>query len=295
MSERRSRIRLRRWRPRGLAWSAVLLVGLAAVLLLARPIADRLQLANPDLSRVSELRGVLGRLPDRALVVVGMDADLGTYPEIRPAVRALLADLVAIDARLAMVSFTPEGRAIAAAEAARLTAAGVPAEQLVDYGFVAGAEAGLVLAVTDLPSPPDPANAVGRSVLAAGDGIAAFDLAVLVGGTDFGPRSWVEQVGPRLPSLPMVAVVPTFSEPELAPYRRSGQLDALLATVRDDAAYAGNVAQRTGAGAEEATTSGQDPAAMLVGMLVALAVLGRAFAVGGRPEPEQTEAEEEAS
>lgn len=295
MNERRSRIRLRRWRPRGMAWSAVLVALLLGVLLLGGPLSERLRLANPDFSRVSEVRGVLGRLPDRPLVLVGMDGDLGTYPEIRPAVRALLSDLSARDARFAMVSFTPEGRAIAAAEVDRLEADGLPAERMVDYGFVAGAEAGMVLAVTDLPSPPDPTNPVGRSVLAAGDGIAAFDLAIIVGGTDFGPRSWVEQVATRLPALPLVAVVPTFSQPELAPYLRTGQLDGLLATVRDDAAYAEDVAKRIGSQEDAGPAStGQDPAAMLIGMLVALAVLGRAFLVGGRPEAEPADLDVEA-
>ncbi len=278
MNERRGRVRLRRWRPRGLGWAVVLLATLALAVWVGGPISDRLQLPNPDRSRVSELRAVLGKLPARPLVLIGMDADLGTYPEIRPALRALLADLLAQDARVAMVSFSPEGRAIAAAEMERLRGDGGPADQLVDYGFVAGAEAGLVLAVTDLPPAPRPENQVGQAVLAAGDGIAAFDMAVLVGGIDFGPRSWVEQVATRLPSLPLVALAPTFSQPELAPYLRTGQIDALLATVRDDAAYVADVARRSDASLDD----GPSPAAMLVGMLVALALLGRALYAPGR-------------
>jgi hypothetical protein len=292
MNERRGRVRLRPWRPRGLGWAAVLLAALALAVLLGGPISDRLQLANPDRSRVSELRAVLGTLPQRPLVLIGMDADLGTYPEIRPALRALLSDLLAQGARIATVSFSPEGRAIAAAEIERLRAGGAPADRLVDFGFVAGAEAGLVLSVTDLPSAPRPENQVGQAVLAAGDGIAAFDMAVLVGGIDFGPRSWVEQVATRLPSLPLVAVAPTFSQPELAPYLRTGQIDALLATVRDEAAYVADVARRRDAPLDD----GQSPAAMLLGMLVAVAVVGRAlYADGRRSEPMvEPEAEETA-
>jgi len=291
MIETRSRIRLRRWRPRGLAWSIVLLAALAVGVLVGGSVSNQLRLENPDRSRVSELRAVLGRLPDRPLVLVGMDGDLGTYPEIRPALRAVLADLLAHDARIAMVSFTPEGRALAAAEVARLAGDGVAADRLLDYGYVAGAEAGLVLAVTDLPSPPRPDNPVGRAVLADGDGIAAFDIAVVVGGIDFGPRGWVEQVATRLPSLPLIAVAPTFAQPELAPYLRTGQIDALLATVRDDAAYAQDVALREGT----SDRTGQSPAAMLVGMLVALGVIGRAYVYGGPPEADAAIDEEDAA
>ena len=66
------------------------------------------------------MRAAFEALPEDALVVVGMDADLGTYPEIRPAVRAAFDDLLARGASLAFVSVTVEGRAIAAAELARL-------------------------------------------------------------------------------------------------------------------------------------------------------------------------------
>ena len=83
---------------------------------------------------------------------------------------------------------------------------------------------------------------------------------------DLGPRSWVEQVGTRVPGLPLVAVAPTSLRPELEPYVASGQLDGLLGTLRDDAAYAASV---------ELGGVHRPPAslAILVGMLAALAVL----------------------
>jgi hypothetical protein len=66
----------------------------------------------------------------------------------------------------------------------------------------------------------------------------------------------------------MVAVAPTLLQPELAPYLRTGQLAGLLATVRDGAAFT------------QAVTDSRDDGppsslAMLLGMLVAIAVLGR--------------------
>ena len=78
----------------------------------------------------------------------------------------------------------------------------------------------------------------------------------------------------------MVGIAPTFAQPELAPYLRTGQLVALLATVRDDAAFVEAVAD----GGDQPTGSDALPsaAAMLLGMLVALVVLGRAL-VGALP------------
>ena len=268
-------------RPRGMAlwWPALLLALSIAVLIGSAASGGTLQLANPDQSRVTEVRAAFDALPADALVLVAMDADLGTYPEIRPAVRAALDDLLARGVSVAFVSVSVEGRAVSAAELARLHSTGVDPDALLDLGFVSGVEAGMVRLVSDA-LPPGASGAMADAVTERGGGLAAFDMALLVGGGDVGPRTWVEQVGTRLPQLPMVGVAPTFAEPELAPYLRTGQLVALLATVRDDAAYVDSV---TGTDSEPAPADDlPSAAAMLLGMLVALAVLGRAL-VGALP------------
>lgn len=270
-----------RQRPRGMAlwWPALLLALSIAVLIGSAAATGTLQLANPDQSSVSEVRAAFEALPEDALVLVGMDADLGTYPEIRPAARAAFDDLLARGASLSFVSVSVEGRAVAAAELARLRSAGADADALLDLGFTSGVEAALVRLVSDA-LPAGASGAVADTVTERGGGLAAFDMALLIGGGDVGPRTWVEQVGTRLPQLPMVGIAPTFAQPELVPYLRTGQLEALLATVRDDAAFVESVAATNG----EPATAGGSPsaAAMLLGMLVALAVLGRAL-IGALP------------
>jgi hypothetical protein len=256
-------------------WWPVLLLALSiAVLIGSGAAGGPLQLANPDKSRVTEVRAAFEALPQDALVLVAMDADLGTYPEIRPATRAALDDLLARGASLGFVSVSIEGRAIAAAELARLRSAGADPDTLLDLGFISGVEAGMVRLVDDA-LPPASSGAMAQTVMDRGGGLAAFDMALLVGGGDVGPRTWVEQVGTRLPQLPMVGVAPTFAQPELVPYLRTGQLVALLATVRDDAAYVESVAGTDGGPAR--ADGSPSAAAMLLGMLVALVVLGRAL------------------
>jgi hypothetical protein len=105
-----------------------------------------------------------------------------------------------------------------------------------------------------------------------GGGIGAFDMVLIVSGSDISARSWVEQVGPRLPDLAMITIAPTFLDPELEPYLRSGQLDGLLATLREGTAYANAV---TSASAAD-RGPGIAPLPMLVGMLAALAALAEA-------------------
>lgn len=247
----------------------LLLLALAAASLISDSTGG-LRLASPDRSRVDQLRLAIGNLPDDALVLIACDADLGTYPEIRAATRVAIDDLAAHQARLAIVSFTPEGRAIAAAERDRIARAG-RIEPPADLGFVAGAEAGLVRSIAAVV-PVEAEGAVADAIRQRGGGIGAFDMVLIVSGSDISARSWVEQVGSRLPDLPLVSIAPTFLDPELEPYLRSGQLAALLGTLREGIAYSEAVA------AGSATSPGPTPGPlpMLVGMLAAIAALAEA-------------------
>lgn len=267
--EREALVRLRRSGP-----ALGLLLVLAIAVLVPAPSDDlTLRMAASDRSRADGLRAAVAAVPIDGLVLVAFDADLGTYAEIRGTTRAALADLSAHGLQVAFVSFTPEGRAIAAAELARLgriTTAAAPA----DLGFIAGAEAGLVRAIASIV-PVDANGTIADAVRTAGGGLAAFDMVLIVSGSDLSARSWVEQVGSRLPELPMVAIAPTFLDPELAPYLRSGQLTGLVATLREGVAYAEDVSSRPGDDRGPMAT----PLPMLLGMLIALAVLAEA---GGR-------------
>ena len=269
MTEGRRRQTLPGW-----IWPILLAGVLAIAVLVDGAVAPgRLDVANPDAAAADALADALAALPDGALVLVGMDPDLGTYPEVRPAVRAALDALRARGAAIAIVSFTTEGRAVAAAEVARLRSLGAPDDRLLDLGYVAGAEAGMVLSVTELA--PAEGGEVPATFAAARGGIAAFDMALIVGGVDIGPRTWVEQVGTRVPELPLAAIVPTVRHPEVAPYLRSGQLVALVGTARDGAAYAARGAH---AGGLPSATG------MLVGLVVALAVMLHAAWARQHPE-----------
>jgi hypothetical protein len=146
-----------------------------------------------------------------------------------------------------------------------------------------------------------PAGASGPmsdAIASGGGGLGAFQMVLLAGGVDVGPRSWVEQVGTRLPALPMVAVAPTFMQPELAPYLRTGQLRGLLATVRDGAAFTQAVEGDTIIQLGEGERGDAPPSALaiLLGMLVAVAVLGRQLAgslpgLGAEPAAESVDEE----
>jgi hypothetical protein len=249
-----------------------LLVAALAIALVA-PATDALELGSVDAAPVERWNAALDALPAEAIVLVAHDPDLGTYAEVRPTVRAALADLMARDARLAFVSLTPEGRALLIGELARLERAVVNPARTLDLGFVPGAEAALV-SLAGGPTVPDAAQgAVARSL--ATEGAGAIDALLVVGGNDLGPRSWIEQFTPRVGDLPVLAITPTVLLPEIQPYLDSGQLDAALTTPREGAAYRAAVEL----GPLERLRESVEPSALgvLVGLLVAIVVLGQGW------------------
>lgn len=256
-----------------LAPAALLLVLGVAVLLPGQ--AGSTPAATGD-DGAGALRAVLDDLPEDAAVLIGFDPDVGTYPEIRPTVRELIADLLARGATIAFVSLTPDGRALALAELERMDRLEANPRQVVDLGFVPGAEAALVALVRELTG--DTSDPISVEVPAVAD-LPTLDLGVVVGGIDIGPRSWVEQVAPRTEDLPLVAVAPTVLLPELLPYRESGQLAALLGTPMAGAAYRADAEL----GPLERLTETDTPPtglALLIGAAVAAVVL--ALVVGQR-------------
>ena len=265
----------------------VLVLLLAA--LTALPALPGLRLASADADAAEIIAATFDALADDAPVLVGFDPDIGTYPEIRATTRAVLADLLSRDATLLFVSLTPEGRALALAELERLTRLEANPRQIVDLGYVPGAEAALVsLARTLAPGTAE------EGLLSALDGAETDQrpaLAVVVGGNDLGPRAWVEQVQPRLDGLGIVAVAPTVLLPELQPYLLSGQLEALLGTPPEGAAYRAAIDPGRLSRVMEPVEPASTP--ILVGVLVAIGVLGhglvtRAGGLWRGPRPRDT-------
>lgn len=249
-----------------------LLVAVLAVALLV-PAVEGLRLGAPRGAAVERWTEALDTLPSEALVLVAHDPDLGTYAEIRPTVRAALADLLARDARLAFVSLTPEGRALLIAELARLRREVVNPARILDLGFVPGAEAAIVSLAAGPPVPAAAEGSIARNL--ATQGSTAIDALLVVGGNDLGPRSWVEQFTPRVEDLPVLAITPTVLLPELQPYLESGQVDAALAMPIDGAGY--RAAVELGPLERLREVDGPSPLGILVGLVVAIGVLGQAW------------------
>ncbi|MDQ3689349.1 MAG: hypothetical protein M3406_04810 [Chloroflexota bacterium] len=261
-------------RARGFSRVVPILLILALALAWQAPDLSWLRAATTGPHGADPMTSALDTLPDEPLVLIGFDADVGTYAEIRPTVRALLADLLARDGRLAFVSLTPEGRALASAEIARLRRGEANPTRLLDLGFIPGAEAGLVDLTRDIRVDSGDDGVFAREV--EGAGIAAVDAILVIGGNDLGPRSWIEQVIPRIADVPLLTVTPTVLLPEVQPYLAGGQLAAGLITPGDGASYRQGLELGNLERLIEPTEPRQLP--ILVGMLVAVTVLGHALA-----------------
>jgi hypothetical protein len=251
-------------------------VGLLALLALVTlaPTGGPLRLASGDSAAATAWTEALDALPEDPTVLVGFDPDVGTYAEVRATARAAIADLLHRDARVVLVSLTVEGRALLVAELARLARLEANPTRLLDLGYLPGAEAALVSLTRGPAVPVDAEGELARRL--ASEGMSSVDALLVVGGNDLGPRSWVEQVRPRVPALPLLALAPTVLLPELQPYLESGQLTALLGTPRDGAAYRASV----DLGPLERMRELSEPpvAAVFVGIVAAIVALGQAWA-----------------
>lgn len=259
------------------------LVPLAFLVALAVATVVGLGMADPaptDQPAAIELHATLATI-ERDRVLVAFDADLGTYAEMRPAVRAAMAQLIRGGATLSFVSFTAEGRALALGELDRLRRGGMEEGRLLDLGFRSGAEAGLVASIGSVV-PPAASGALADAVRAAGSGIEAFDAVLIVGGGELGPRSWVEQVATRVPDVPLLAIVPTSLQPQSIPYRATGQLAGLVAGTREGAAYVVAVRDDPDATparvAEEITDGPPSAIPIMTGILLSVLLLAEAVA-----------------
>jgi hypothetical protein len=254
---------------RRVPWARVAPLALLLLLAGATLLGDTgwLRLPSADGRVANRVEDALDGMPARPVVLVGFDPDLGTYAEVRPTVRSLLADLLQRDARIAFVSLTAEGRALLLGELDRLDRLDVNPRRVLDLGFIPGAEAALV-GLARGPFLASAETALANRLRA--DGAAAIDGVVVVGGNDLGPRTWVEQFLPRV-DRPLIAIAPTVLLPELQPYLGSGQIDALLGTPRDGAAYRITLdLENLGRFADD---RGPAPIAVLVGLLAAAVVL----------------------
>jgi len=189
-------------------------------------------------------------------VLVAFDYEPAYSGELSAAGQAVLQQLIQKNARLAFLSTTPVGAVfaddmlktsfLAVNPGADDTTFAVYRTALTaNLGYLPGSSASL----QEFTNSPQQAARYGLN--AALDGVPTWNLPALTGVDsldDFGlvlvltdsatlGRTWVEQVGPALGSVPLVMVSSAAAAPMLLPYYESKQIDGLVAGMADGLAY----------------------------------------------------------
>lgn len=242
----------RRWVPvlRRLTITILVAAAVIAPLLVPSGWSWLLLGSSPDVSRVYQ---AIEDLPAGTPVLVAFDYTPATAGELDPQARALVRHLLSRGLPVVTVSLVPEGPALAGPILAQEMAAYPEARYgraHVDLGYLTGGEAALRALAAGLPAavPVDYLAGLPLGELPATAGVTGLDdlgLIVVLAGDSEPVRWWVEQVGVRT-QTPLAAGVSAAIEPQLRPYRDSGQLAGLISGLPGAARYAA----LTGAGAD---------------------------------------------
>lgn len=233
----------RRWVPvlRRLIITIVVAAAVIAPLLAPSGWSWLLLRPSPDVLAVYQ---AVEALPAGTPVLVAFDYTPATAGELDPQARGLVRHLLSRGLPVVTVSLVPEGPALAGQIMAQEMAAYQEAHYgsaYVNLGYLAGGEAALRALAEGLPSavPVDYLAGWPLGELIATSGVTGLDdlgLIVVLAGEGEPVRWWVEQVGTRT-QTPLAAGVSAAIEPQLLPYRASGQLAGLISGLPGAAGY----------------------------------------------------------
>jgi hypothetical protein len=186
---------------------------------------------------------LVGGLKPNSPVLVVFDYQPAFSGELEAAAAPVMDHLLFSGARLALLSTTPTGPALA--ERFLRNTQGqhnyLPDQQYVNLGYLAGGPAG-VLDFTTEPSVAAPFTVNGKdawalSPLQGVQKLSDFSLVIiLTDDADVG-RVWIEQAGPQLGATPMAMVISAQAEPMIRPYYDSGQIQGLVTGLAGGRAY----------------------------------------------------------
>lgn len=226
--------------PERIVRVVIALVLIAALLL---PLASNLRsMPLPNLFQPDTVafHRVVEALPAGAPVLLAVEYEPGLSGEMQIASAPVVTQLNARAARLALVSTNPSGPVLAEN---LLGAAGV-SESLMytNLGFLPGGTAGL----QEFASRPrvamqyglDGSPAWSTDALTGVEEINQFGAVIVLTENAETARAWIEQVQPRLGSVPLLMVVSAQAAPMVQPYIDSGQVQGMVSGMSGGAMYA---------------------------------------------------------
>jgi hypothetical protein len=184
---------------------------------------------------------IISALSQEDTVLISIDFEPGLIGEMEATSAALLDDIMEKGAKLAFVSTSPTGPALAErflddVQDNHQDSNGIQYENL---GYIPGGISGLAAFAQNpnwaAPTSLDGAQAWETQPLINIKHISDFAFVLLISDNPNTTRAWVEQVNPHLEPVPMVAVVSAQVEPVARTYL--GQIDGLVSGLVGGAAY----------------------------------------------------------
>ncbi len=217
--------------PMGMRPEHLVRWGLSLLLLLAALVGLNLSLTTAPVAITPVVQSVyneIDQLPANAKVLISFDWEADRYGEMRPLAQTLTAHVLAKRVRLVTFSLNPQGPALANGVLKELIDKDGYGnstfyrykENYLNLGWRSGQEVALrslAQNMGDMLDYRENAPASTTPVMSGINGLADFDLVIVLAGDEGNVRSWVEQIGVQ-PGSHILFGTPAAVEPLARPY-----------------------------------------------------------------------------
>lgn len=221
-------------------------VFLAMFLAVAIPVWAQWELPEVPTPIVQSVFDTIENLPPGSVVLMSLDYDPASQPELGPMTRAMTRHCALIDHQMIFMTLWPFGGPMITQDAMNIieTEFGDEYEYGVNYlnlGYGPGFEAVIKLITTDLAKqfPADTIYSRPLAVYPITRGVRNLqevDLVISIGAGYPGTKEWVQYAATPYPDIKIVAGVTGVSAPYLYPYV-PGQLIGMLPAIKGAAEY----------------------------------------------------------
>lgn len=227
------------------------LVSILLILAVGLPLVTNIQIPQATVLKSPEMLSafsLIGSLPPNAPVLVVFDYDPALSGELEAAATPLMDQLLLQGPRLALISTSPTGPALAERFLTDTSVSPLiaghkyqPGQQYVDLGYLAGGPSGIqYFAMSPLEAAPFTLDGKPAWQLPPLQGVQKLSdfsaILILTDNADTG-RIWIEQTGSAIGSTPLLMVISAQTEPMLLPYYDSGQIKGLVTGLAGGEAY----------------------------------------------------------
>jgi len=229
-------------RARVLRWvvSLLVLISVAVPTISAVHITPGLSVVPTEVMTTSQ---VLFALPQSSPVLLVFDYEPAYAGELEATGSTLVANLLLSNPRLAILSTSPSGPALAEYFLRTTQNQGLfKSEQpYANLGYLAGGATGILSFATNpsgtMPTALDGSHPWQTSLLDDVRSLSDFAALVILTDNSDTARQWIEQAGPLMGGKPILMAISAQAEPMIRPYVESNQIQGLVSGIAGGKAY----------------------------------------------------------